>query len=156
MHRCKARDGNKKLQGNLPFKPNRGKKLSKKYSSNNHQQQGKDSKKKKLTNEDNCPIHGTSHKWGQCHQNQYGESFCPQMSTGPSVTNSSQRTSSRASFHNGLPSQVQVYSNENRSFQSDQNSDNRSHFSNQSSSQYPSPYTHPPYTQECNNDNYQD
>ena len=68
-HRRKARDGNKKNQNKQPFKLNRGKKPLSKFN-NNHKDQSKDIKKEKLANEDDCPIHGSSHKWGQCHQNQ--------------------------------------------------------------------------------------
>ena len=89
-HRRKARDSNKKSQGKLPFKPSRGKKYSNKYSNNNNQQKCKEHKKKKLTNDNDCSIHGASHKWGQCHQNQYGENFRPRRSTGSSTTNASQ------------------------------------------------------------------
>ena len=74
-HRHKARDGNKKIQNKQPFKFNRGKKPSSKFN-NNHKGQSKDIKKKKLANEDDCPIHGASHKWGHCHQNQYRENCC--------------------------------------------------------------------------------
>ena len=28
-----------------------------------------------IRNRNVCPIHGTVHKWGQCHQNQYGDNF---------------------------------------------------------------------------------
>ena len=34
-------------------------------------------KRKLLLNEDDCPIHGAAHKWGQCHQNQYDDNFLP-------------------------------------------------------------------------------
>ncbi len=39
----------------------------------------KDKKKKRLYNDnDECPIHGgSSHTWGHCHQNQYGDNFKP-------------------------------------------------------------------------------
>ena len=33
-------------------------------SSNNNKK-----KKKQLSNDEDCPNHGTAHKWGQCHQN---------------------------------------------------------------------------------------
>ena len=74
MHRRKVRDKNKKSQSKLPFKFNKNNKSSKKYPNNSHKQI-KDPKRKKLTNDDDCPIHGWHHKWAQCHQNQYGDNF---------------------------------------------------------------------------------
>ena len=74
-HSRKTREGNKKSPGKLPFKPSKGKEYSNKYPNNNNQQKGNDPKKKKVTNDEDCPIYGTSHKWGQCHQNQYGRIF---------------------------------------------------------------------------------
>ena len=78
-HRWKSRDSNgNKKPSKIPF--NRFKKNSsngaRKHTSNNRKQD-KEQKNKKLTNDDDCPIHGNSHKWGQCHQNQYGEKFRP-------------------------------------------------------------------------------
>ena len=84
-HRCKARGGNKKTQNKQPFKFNRGKKPLSKFN-NNHNGQAKDIKKKKLANEDDCPIHDSSHKLRQCHQNQYGENFRPRRTSVSSNT----------------------------------------------------------------------
>ena len=111
-HRHKARDGNKKIQNKQPFKFNRGKKPSSKFN-NNHKGQSKDIKKKKLANEDDCPIHGSSHKWGQCHQNQYGENFRPCRTSASSSSSQMQQSTTRSAFHNGPPRHVQVYFNEN-------------------------------------------
>ena len=72
-HRKKVCDTSKK-QSKTPF--NKGKSgkhnkkyngnLNSKYTNNNNDQK----KEKKLFNNEDCPIHGGTHKWGQCHQNQ--------------------------------------------------------------------------------------
>ena len=78
-HHWKSRDTNgSKKPNKIPF--NRFNKNSSKGARRhtlNNTKQGKKQKNKKLTNDDDCPIHGNSHKWGQCHQNQYGEKFRP-------------------------------------------------------------------------------
>ena len=78
-YRHKSRDssGNKKSTDKVPFKFNKNSSKGKKNFSNNNSKGNKESKPKKITNEDDCPIHGASHEWEQCHQNQYGENFCP-------------------------------------------------------------------------------
>ena len=149
VHRRKSRDGNKKTQNKQPFKANRGKKPSSKFI-NNSKGQAKDSKKKKLPMRTTAPIYGSNHKWGQCHQNRYGENFCHRRSSGASTTSQSQQSTNQSSFHNGLPAQVQVYSNENRSYQSDPSHNSRSQLSNPSQ-WYPTYYQ---YYQACNNNNY--
>ena len=60
--------GTGSLAGQLSYK-------TKKRSGQNQRQ--RENKKKRLNNDDDCPIHGNSHKWGQCHQNQYGDNFRP-------------------------------------------------------------------------------
>ena len=88
-------------------------------------------KQKRLSNEDDCPIHGAVHKWGQCHQNQYGDNFRPRR-TAPS--NSSHHTSNSSYWSQGTrpyeptpPSQV--YFNQG-------NSETGSHISTPSHSNY--------------------
>ena len=106
---------NKKSQSKKPFnKFTKGHKYNRQYNIFNQKNpENKDSKStKKLTNDDDCPIHGPSHKWGQCHQNQYGDKFRPRKSGATSHAGASQDRNSRSSFHNGPPNQVQVFSNE--------------------------------------------
>ena len=85
----------------------------------------KDRKHRKISNNIDCPIHGNSHKWGQCHQNQYRENFRPRHNNNISSTHSSfsQNRSQRSSFYQqGTTSQVQVYNYKRRP----NNTDNRS------------------------------
>ena len=66
----------------------------------------KDSKKQqKLTNDDD---------WGQCHQNQYGNNFCPRHTNTQSQGIFSQIRSQQSSFHQGPHDQVQIYSSESQ------------------------------------------
>ena len=68
-HRKKVRETNKK---NLktPFNKNKNGN-HKKCGNSTYKNNDKDSKKDhKLSNNDDCHIHGGTHKWGQCHQNQ--------------------------------------------------------------------------------------
>lgn len=62
--------------------------------------------KEKLSNDENCPIHGGTHKWGQCHQNQYGDNFKPCRQTSTSTFMSHQGNSMQQ--HRCHPSQVQA------------------------------------------------
>ena len=69
----KSKEGNKKQGQNKNT-------FRKTTSSNGNRSSAKTSKSKKrkrLSNDNDCPIHGTAHKWGQCHQNQYGDNFRP-------------------------------------------------------------------------------
>ena len=130
-HCKKVRDPNKKNQNKKPFNRNyKGYKHNRRYNSSNHKTgETKDHKNyKKLSNDDDCPIHGASHKWGQCHRNQYGDNFRPKRSSAASQTGSMQSRSHCSSFHTGPPNQVQIFANE-RQTQPD-NFDNRSHLSN--------------------------
>ena len=115
---------------------------------------GNKDKKRKLDNEDDCPIHGSSHKWGQCHQNQYGNNFKPRRtSTNGSSSNHSQARSQRSSFFNGLPNQVRINNNTSQN-PSSESSDTRSQTSNSNSTRsfrYPSGY---PNNDNGNNTNY--
>ncbi len=87
MHTVKkTREDNKKNQKNHAQK-------TKAYSQSNGQSSSKTAKRtstsnstatrdtakrsKKLNNDNDCPIRRPSHKWGQCHQNQYRDNFCP-------------------------------------------------------------------------------
>ena len=139
-HRKKSRENNKEKQKSKPhtFNPrNRNQKRSPNQSKDN---QSKDNKKRKVTNDDDCPIHGSSHKWGQCHQNQYGENFKPKRSSSVSGSQSSNR-SQRSSYFNGPPPQVQIYSNESRPPPSDTSYDSRSL---NSATSAPNQYRYPP------------
>ena len=126
-HRQKSRENNKEKQKGKSNHTSSSRSRHFKRSSN----QSKDSnsskeKKRKLNNDDDCPIHGSSHKWGQCHQNQYGNNFKPKRSSPSGSTQSSQGRSHRQSYFNGPPNQVQVYSNESRPPASDASTDSRS------------------------------
>ena len=110
-HRKKTRDLNKKNQTKPSFHRNsRQSKFTKKSS--NPKQDKDDKKQRKLSNDDDCPIHGNSHKWGQCHQNQYGENFRPRRTPSSNNTHSSNFSSrdisQRSNYYQGPPSQVQV------------------------------------------------
>ncbi|MGH7954665.1 MAG: hypothetical protein ACREOZ_01765, partial [Gloeomargaritales cyanobacterium] len=43
-------------------------------------------KKSRPDNNNDCPIHGSTHKWGQCFDNRYGENYKPAASTSSSST----------------------------------------------------------------------
>ena len=112
-HHKKTRDINKKSQMKTPFYcQNRNNKFSKKYQGSTHESNNdkEERKNRKISNDDDCPIHGSSHKWGQCHQNQYGENFCPRRNNNNNSnthSNFSQNRSQRSSFYQqGPPSQV--------------------------------------------------
>ena len=51
------------------------------------QRQAGPNSKKRIDNDAPCPLHGDSHTWGQCHQNQYGENFRPRRDVQSSNTN---------------------------------------------------------------------
>ena len=93
-HCRKSRDANgNKKQSKVPFNKftkNSGK-GSRRHPSNN-MKQGKESTKKELTNDDDCPIHGCCHEWGQCYQNQYGENLGPWRQNTSNNSNASQRS----------------------------------------------------------------
>ena len=113
--------------------------------SRNSQTLNSDNKKKRkwLLKDDNCPIHVTIHKCGQCHQNQYGENFSPcRQAHDPNTshfTNANQRsfhrTNSNAS-HTHPP--TQVYFNHQQHWTA---SDNGSCLSTPSHTQYTKPET---------------
>ena len=117
-HCRKSRDsnGNKKPSKISFNRFNRNSSKGNKKHTSSNAKQGKDKKNKRLTNDDNYPIHGNSHKWGQCHQNQCGENFHPRWPNSINNNSSSSQRLQRSAFHNGLPTQVQVYSNEKRTF----------------------------------------
>lgn len=137
-HRKQNRESNKKTTSQRSstgnFNSNSRQNRNKRSSGRSNQRQGqgqKDSKRKRLSNDDDCPIHGSSHKWGQCHQNQYGENFKPrrQSSTnnnGAFLLQGSQGTSTTASPRRH-PSQVQVYHNDLDSLSQDNRSQGSSH-----------------------------
>ena len=86
-------------------------------------------KRKKFSNDDNCPLHGTAHKWGQCHQNQYGDNFRPRCSPSNDANSShlsstSTRSTARSQFSNRNcpPAQVYFHQGQQNSRQSDSNS----------------------------------
>ncbi len=119
-HCKKNREGNKRSNNNQKVKSssttysfsNNSKSTKKKNNSN--QQGSNDKKQKRLANDDDCPIHGGSHKWGQCHQNQYGgENFRPRQQSAASSTASTflnqRQGNNTLSRH---PPQIQVYHND--------------------------------------------
>ena len=79
-------------------------------------------KRKRLTNDNDCPIHETAHKWGQCHQNQYGDNFRPHRQS-PNESNSSHLTSStfrsfaRSNYSTRNRPPSQVYFNHGNQYQ---------------------------------------
>ena len=122
-HRKKTRDVNKRSQRSSKTKTytkstgHSSSKSTKRNSTSNSTSRDTAKRSKKLDNDDDCPIHRPSHKWGQCHQNQYGDNFCPRRTTDPSTsifTNNCLRGSG-ASLFTGRPtppSQIQVYYND--------------------------------------------
>ena len=101
------------------------------HRSNNSWTDNSNTKRKRLSNEDDCPIHGAVHKWGQCHQNQYGDNFRPRH-TAPSnsshhISNSSYWSQGTRLYESTPPSQV--YFNQG-------NSESGSHLSTPSHSNY--------------------
>ena len=100
----------------------------------------KKKKRKRLTNDDNCPIHGTAHKWGQCHQNQYGDNFLPcrqspNESNASHLASSSSRSSSRLNYTTRPRPPSQVYFHQGNPYQRP-NSDTNSYLSMPSSTHY--------------------
>ena len=111
-------------------------------------------KKRKLDNEDDCPIHGASNKWGQCHQNQHGNNFKPKRASATGSSRSqAQSISHRSSFFNGLPSHVQVAGKDNKNPLS-KSSDTRSQTSNSTSRNFHYPNGCPNNNGNNNNFNY--
>ena len=157
-HRRKSRDSNgNKKPSKIPFNRfNRNSNKGNKKHTSSNVKQGKDQKNKKLTNDDDCPIHGSSHKWGQFHQNQYGENFRPWWPNSTNNNSSSSQRSHRSAIHNGLSTQVQVYSNEQRNFTTDLHTDNRSQYSghSQASRNQPSYNSQTSYQDRQVNGNY--
>ena len=104
------------------------------YQSNRNPQasnssNGNKKKRKRLSNDDDCPIHGTTHKWGQCHQNQYGVNFLPRCTPSTDANSShlsstSNRSTARSQFsnRNRPPGQVYFHQGQQNSRQSDSNS----------------------------------
>ena len=79
----KVRGHNKNLQsGNAKKNKNNGhsKHANKIKFSRPSQSSTLSRPQKKFINDDDCPIHGRSHIWDQCNQNQYGSNFKPQQS----------------------------------------------------------------------------
>ena len=116
----------------------------------------KGKKKPKLSNDDDCPIHGPSRKWGQCHQNQYGDNFKPRKVGGYSINSSnySQGRSRCEAYHTIPPNQVQGYINEARTQYSKSTSDTQSRNSHSTAPSFRFPPGYP--NQNNNNNNYQD
>ena len=116
-HRKKTRESNHKSQGQGTSNNSR-----KGFKSNKHNGSGttgssREKKKKEISNDgDDCPIHGSSHKWGQCYQNQYGDNFRPRRNANlPS--NQSQGTSRYCTNTSHYaspnpPTDIQVYNND--------------------------------------------
>lgn len=122
-HRKKTRDANKRSQNSSKPKIytkstfHSSSKSTKRNSTSNSISRDTAKRNKKLSNDDDCPIHGPSHKWGQCHQNQYGDNFRPRRTTGSSTSTFANNRScgSGASHFTGRPtppSQIQVYHND--------------------------------------------
>ena len=158
-YRKKMRDSSKKTS-KTPFHKVKGK-YNKRYSNRNgntHKEGDQKNSKKtqKLSNKDDCPLHGGRHKWGQCHQNQYGENFRPRRASSNSQAHPSNSSrSQRTAFHQGPPNQVQIYSNESRASSSyrQDNSDSRSYRSSaETNPRYPSGY--PPSQDQQYNEQY--
>ena len=116
----------------------------------------KGKKKQKLSNDDDCPIHGATHEWGKCHQNQYRGNFKPQrvkQSHSSISSNYSQGSSRREFYYTNLPNQVQVYTNDTQSQYSDSINDNQSC---QLHSATPLFWFHSGYSNQNNNNYYED
>ena len=169
-HRKKTRETNRKSQGQGSNSGSRkGFKINKRPNSNaNNSGSSRDKKKRKLSNDDDCPIHGAGHKCGQCYQNQYGDNFRPRRTANAS-SNHSQGTSR---YRNNTshyvapnpPRDIQVYHNDghqqaryasengtsrSRSSQNDQTSQ-----SSVASSRYSQHYPTNAYYQNQTHDNY--
>ena len=88
-HRRKNKENNKRNgQGrnfNKRSRQNNNSSLTNKFSPTQGQSK---KRKKRLDNDNDCPIHGSVHKWGQCHQNQYGENFKSRRQSNHSSSNS--------------------------------------------------------------------
>ena len=145
-HQKKVREENKKSQGKTSNSNDKSRSFKRGSNSkpNNNNNNNK-SKKPKLTNEDDCPIYGWSHEWGQCHQNQYGDNFKPRRMGSDSTSNTSnysQTRSRRNSYGNNVPNPIQVYTNEARSQYSESN-DNSSRQSRSSNSNFRYPPGYP-------------
>ena len=98
-HQKKSRDHNKsKQQGKSPNAGANSKHRFPRGYSSQKESINKKEKRRKLDNEDDYPIHGSSHKWGQCHQNQYGNNFKPYCTTTSISSNQSHSRSHRSSF----------------------------------------------------------
>ena len=90
---------------------------------------GNKKKRKRLSNDDDCPIHGTAHKWGQCHQNQYGDNLRPHHipsndANSSHLSSTSNRSTARSQFsnRNRPPGQVYFHQGQQNSRQFDSNS----------------------------------
>ena len=98
-HRRKTKEVNKRNNGegnkryNHQHSRNYSASSSKDNRTNNSHTDNNNKKRKRLTNEDDCPIHGAVHKWDQYHQNQYGYNFGPHR-TAPSKSSHHTSTSS--------------------------------------------------------------
>ena len=90
-----------------------------KRSSKNSATQGS-ATQKRLDNEADCPLHGGTHTWGQCHQNQDGENFRPRRN-GAITANTNTRRSTRPSgqFNNRSQGQYHTSSRQGSSLSSE-------------------------------------
>ncbi len=89
LHRLKKSKDKSKKQGTSSQQdgstnPKRNQKGKRKVNSS----QGRNTRKR-VDNEAECPLHGGTHTWGQCYQNQYGENFRPRRdgATTPNTNN---------------------------------------------------------------------
>ncbi len=122
-HRKRVCEQNKSNQSKGTGSSSHNGRFSSKSNKHSAPNQGaKNNKRKRLNNDDDCPIHGSSHKWGQCHQNQYGDNFRPRRQN---ISTTSSRTRSSNYSGRGPPSQVQVYTAQAENQQVSQPSDNQ-------------------------------
>ena len=95
LHRLKkTKEKTKGKQGGSTDNKNSRKQRGKR-SAKNSSNQGS-ATRKRLDNDADCPLHNGSHTWGQCHQNQYGESFRPKRDN-TIIANANSRRSARSS-----------------------------------------------------------
>ena len=98
LRRKKSKDGKKNQNKNF------SRKATSSNGSNRSPAKSNSKKRKRLSNDDDCPIHGTAHKWGQCHQNQYGDNFRPRRQAFNTNASHLSSTQSRASSRSGSSS----------------------------------------------------
>ena len=138
-HQCKNKENNRRNgQGRNSTKRFRQNYNTNSLSRSSPAQGHSKKKKKRLVNNDDCSIHGPVHKWGQCHQNQYGEILKTCREPYNSYSNSHfTNTASRSSSYNRniaiAPPSTQVYYHKQ---QQQRKSDSVSYLSTPSNTNY--------------------